>query len=96
MSRIDLKPLAKEDLIEIWQYIAEDNPNNADKFIDSVYEQLDLLSDQPCMGKEREDLATGLYYFPLGNYNAYYTLISNGIEVIRILHGKRDTERFSF
>lgn len=32
-SRFVLTPEAREDLLEIWNYIAEDSPENADKVL---------------------------------------------------------------
>ncbi|RXK80522.1 type II toxin-antitoxin system RelE/ParE family toxin [Chlorobaculum sp. 24CR] len=36
MPKIRIRPLAIDDLSEIWSYIAEDSPNRADRFIDSI------------------------------------------------------------
>jgi plasmid stabilization system protein ParE len=36
MLRIHKSPEAENDLDEIWWYIAQDNPGNADKFIDEM------------------------------------------------------------
>jgi len=36
MPTIRIRPLVFDDLSEIWSYIAEDNPNQADNFIDSI------------------------------------------------------------
>ena len=38
MAKITYSELAEIDLIEIWQYIAEDSPVNADRFIDYLEE----------------------------------------------------------
>jgi plasmid stabilization system protein ParE len=39
MSRYRLTEQARQDLDEIWPYIAKDNPNAADYFLDILYEK---------------------------------------------------------
>lgn len=36
MPTIRIRPLFFDDLAEIWSYIAEDSPNRAVEFIDSI------------------------------------------------------------
>ena len=38
MSRILKSPEAENDLDEIWWYVAQDNPDNADKLLDEIEE----------------------------------------------------------
>ena len=40
MPRILKRPEAESDLDEIWLYIAQDNPQNADKFLDHIHEKI--------------------------------------------------------
>ena len=44
------------------------------------------------MGRTRNDLATGLRSFPVGNYVILYRPLENGVEVVRVVHGSRDIE----
>lgn len=44
------------------------------------------------MGKQREDILVGLRSFPVKPYVIFYNKISDGIEVIRILHQARDVD----
>ena len=37
----------------------------------------------------RDDLATGVRYFPVGNYLILYRDLGDGIEVVRYVHGRR-------
>ena len=43
--------LTEEDLIEIWIYIAQDNPGAADRVLDNIEERFYALSDNPLMGR---------------------------------------------
>jgi len=59
--RVILKrPRAADDLIELWDYIAEDNVTRADAFIDDVDAKFHLLVEQPMLGRSRKELAPGL------------------------------------
>lgn len=42
---------AEEDLIEIWIYIAQDNPKAADRVLDNIEEKCDALANNPLMGR---------------------------------------------
>ncbi len=56
---------AVNDLSDIWLYLAENSPKSADKIIDDIQDFcLDYLSLFPEMGRKREDLQTGLRFFP--------------------------------
>jgi len=83
------RPEAERDLLDIWLYIADDNLENADHFVDKLEQQCQSLARQPLMGQSQEELAPGLRSFPVGNYLIFYRPIDNGIDVIRVLHGGR-------
>jgi toxin ParE1/3/4 len=80
---------ADEDLIDLWVYIAQDNPKAADHLLDEFENKFALLSEHPRIGSARSDIAPGLRYFPVGNYLILYREIPNGIEVVRVVHGAR-------
>ena len=80
---------AEDDLIDIWLYIAQDNPDAADKVLDELEDESVLLSDQPRLGPSRPDIAPELRYFPVGSYLILYRIIEGGIELVRVVHGAR-------
>ena len=80
---------ADEDLIDLWGYIAQDNPNAADHLLDEFESKFALLAEQPRLGPARSDIAPELRYFPVGRYLILYCEIDNGIEVVRVVHGAR-------
>lgn len=93
MPRVLKTPAADQDLFEIGTYIAKDNPVAADRLLVKINERLDLLANAPFIGAPREEFAPGLRSSPVGNYVVFYQPISNGIEVIRVLHGARNLRR---
>ncbi len=92
MPRITRRPLAEADIIEIWDYIADDSLAAADRWVDRLDEQLRLLAAQPMMGRARDELAPGVRSFPFGRYVVFYAPLDDGIDVIRVLHGARDID----
>jgi len=84
--------MALSDLIGIWDFIADDNEVNADNFLSSLESRLDMLAHQPRMGRARDELMNGLRSFPIGRYVVFYLAHSDGIEVVRVLHGARDLD----
>ena len=92
MARVRISPRARSDLMEIWNYIADDSIANADAFIDKLFETTQLLANRPKAGRRREELAPGILSFPFGRYIIFYRVIRNAIEVVRVLHGARDIQ----
>ncbi|MHB8091831.1 MAG: type II toxin-antitoxin system RelE/ParE family toxin [Syntrophales bacterium] len=92
MLRIHKSPEAENDLDEIWWYIAQDNPGNADKFIDEIETTCRKLARFKSMGRNRDELHPGLHSFPVGKYLIFYMPIHGGIEIVRVLHGMMDID----
>src|SRR5579862_6644834 len=55
--RFVLTPEARADLVEIWDYIAEDSIDNADQVLARLDDAFTRLAQTPGMGHHREDLA---------------------------------------
>ncbi len=84
------RPSALSDLVEIWEYIAEDSEARADAFVETIDRKFRALAENPGMGRTRDELAEGVRSFPVGRYIIFYRSLMDGIEVVRILHGARD------
>ena len=90
MNRPKLTDEAEADLGGIWVRIARDSPANATRFINRVLERCERLADMPGTGRPRADLGPDLRSVALGNYLIFYRPIEGGIEVVRVLHGRRN------
>jgi toxin ParE1/3/4 len=90
MPTIKRTAQAEEDLIDIWLYIAHDDVRAADRVLDDIEEKLLLLADQPGVGPARSDIAPELRYSPVRRYLILYRQITDGIEIVRVVHGARD------
>ncbi|MDO1451485.1 type II toxin-antitoxin system RelE/ParE family toxin [Rhodocytophaga aerolata] len=95
MGRYELSPAAAEDLIEIWVYLSDNaSDKQADKMIDKIENQCQMLSQNPAMGKTRPELKVGLRSFPVNPYTIFYDSIAPGHIIIRrVLHQSRDIDR---
>ena len=89
MPSFRLKRIALEDLKGIVRYIAADNPPAALRFRDELYEKFGLLAQNPRIASERPDIAPGMRYLPYGNHLIFYLPETDGITVVRVLHGAR-------
>lgn len=84
---------ADEDLINIWTSIASDNPGAADRILDAIERRWQQLAQHPQSGMAREDIAPGIRHLIVGQYLTLYRLSGEGIEIVRVLHGRRRMER---
>ncbi len=93
MPQANILISAVADLAEIWAYIARDSPDNADHYIDRIFQICqEGLASNPRLGRAREELSPGLRSLVFESYVIFYHPIPNGVEVVRVLHGMRDIE----
>ena len=92
MPQVTRRSLAETDILEIWDYIADDSLGAADRWVDHLDEQFRVLATQPMMGRARDELAPGVRSFPFGRYVVFYVPLDDGIDVVRVLHGARDID----
>ena len=86
-----LSPLADQDIDEIITYIAAENPDAADTFVDELYSAFDTLSDHPDMGHRRADIIDA--DVRLWPFKWHYLVIyrpKNPLEIVRVASGYRD------
>lgn len=83
---------ATHDLADIWLHVANDSPQVADKFLNLILEQCQLICSAPEIGRIRDELLPGIRSFPIKRYIVYYRVAAQSIEIIRILSGYRDID----
>lgn len=81
---------AHRDVTEVAFRIAQENPKAADDWLELIDKKCRTLARMPEMGRKRFDLAPDLRSFAVGNFVIFYRPGSDGIQVIRVLHGARD------
>jgi toxin ParE1/3/4 len=80
---------ADDGLIDIWTTIAADNPGAADRVLDAIGRRWQQLAQHPRSGLAREDIAPGIRHLIVGQYLTLYRIGGEGIEIVRVLHGRR-------
>jgi len=95
MSQHVLSTGAELDLDEIWEYIAQDNIDAADRWIGKLFDAFEALARNPGMGHKREDLtAYPILFWPVGAYLILYRVQSERIEIVAVTQGARDIPSF--
>jgi plasmid stabilization system protein ParE len=95
MNRYVLSVAAELDLDEIWEYIAQDNLDAADRWIGKLFDAFQLLAQTPTIGHKREDLTPlPVLFWPVGAYLILYRVQSEWIEIVAVTQGARDIPAF--
>jgi toxin ParE1/3/4 len=94
--RVLKRAVALRDLEEISEYIRQDSPRAALRFLQAAERSFGLLAGEPLMGRayEAEDpRLAALRCFRIAGFESYlifYQPALGGIEVVRVIHGARD------
>jgi len=88
--RLERSDAVRNDLDEIWLFIAQDNQRAADRVIDRLDDAVLRLLDFPHMGVAREDLALGLRGLRVDNFIIFYRTLGDVLSLDRILHARLD------
>jgi toxin ParE1/3/4 len=88
-------PQAALDLAEIWRYIQERSSiAMADRVESVILEKLALLAKSPEAGHRRKNLTDeDVKFFPVYSYLIVYRPKTKPLQIVSILHGRRDLAR---
>jgi plasmid stabilization system protein ParE len=90
--RVRITRAAERDSEETWNFIADDSPEAADKFVRRLEEQIETLERFPesCpLIPENEMLGTRDHHLLYGNYRTVFRIARKTVYVIRVIHGAR-------
>jgi plasmid stabilization system protein ParE len=83
-------PEAEADLDAIWELIAEDSLEAADRVIAAIEATIKALVPFPHQGHRRPDITTRpLRFANSGNYLIAYGPVKKPLKVVAVLHGRR-------
>lgn len=95
MNQYVLNVDAEQDLNEIWEYIADDSIDAADRWIAKLFDAFESLAQSPGIGHKREDLtALPVLFWPVGAYLILYRVQAEWIEIVAVTQGARDIPTF--
>jgi plasmid stabilization system protein ParE len=94
MTPYILAPEALQDLQELWDYIATENLDAADRMIDTLFAAFERLAVMPGLGHRRKDLTDRpLRFWTVDTYLVIYRAERTPIEIVAVTHGGRDIPR---
>ena len=88
--KIIWSPLSIDMTTEIAEYIAQDNPSAATKWVATLFDKVQLLKASPKSGRivpeiHREEIGELIY----GNYRIIYRTEKSKISILTVRHGKQ-------
>jgi len=93
--RILRAPEARQDLLDIWAYIAgESAASIADAFLARIYGALEIIAYAPHVGRERPEFTGSPRSIAVRPYVIFYQPLpeGDGILVWRVIHSARDLQ----
>lgn len=85
-----LKETAKEDLLQINDYIAKDSIFYANRTIENIHLRINNLVMFPELGKEVQINKQNVRQLIYKSYKIFYQFNSKDIYVLRVIHHSRD------
>ena len=97
MSRCEFTPDARADLQQIHDFIAQDSPRNALRFVDRLEEQCYGLADHPYVGVARPEFGPThrSCAVPRTRYIIIYRPVDDGVEIIHVRQGSQDLRQLN-
>jgi plasmid stabilization system protein ParE len=90
-----LGPDADLDLDAIWEYIARDDIDAADRWMGKLFESFETLTRTPGIGHKRDDLTSyPVLFWPVGAYLVIYQAEHRPIVIVAVTQGSRDIPAF--
>jgi toxin ParE1/3/4 len=93
MKRLVFAPAARDDLMAIGLYIADDNPSGAERLVAELEAKARDLAAWPQSHPARDDISPGLRAAVHGRYLLLYRDLEDEVRIVRIVHGARDLPR---
>jgi toxin ParE1/3/4 len=92
--RYVLAPEAARDLVGIWRYIKKQSSLEMAERVEGVIrDRIVFLAENPNGGHWRKDLTgEAVRFFPVYSYLIVYRPATKPLQVVGVLHGRRDVE----
>ena len=91
MTDYVFSPAASEDMFFLWEHIAKDDIDAADRVRDAIYDAISTILIFPGMGHRRADLRDDtLRVWPVFSYLIIYRAQAEPLEIVRVVSGYQD------
>ena len=86
---------AEQDLEDIWEYIAQDSIDAADRWIAKLFASFATLARTPGIGHKQPELTDfPVFFWPVGAYLILYRVRKKRVEIVAVTQGARDIPSF--
>lgn len=93
MKTLSFRPLADKDLEDIWRFtVTRWDRAQADAYVTAIIGVVEALIDNVERHPEARSLHPGLRKARSGSHLIYFFANDEGVDVVRILHERRDLE----
>jgi plasmid stabilization system protein ParE len=93
--KVVLSEGVESDLDAIWEYIAQDTIDAADRWIGRLFDAFEAIGRTPGVGHRRGDLTDlPVLFFPVGAYLIIYRESGAAVEIVAVTQGARDVPSF--
>lgn len=90
MSRYLVTTSARRDLIGIWEWIAEDNADAADRVLEDLFTACERLADFPLIGHRSDEFGENVRVWAVHSYLIAYLPETQPLQIVRVVSGYRD------
>jgi toxin ParE1/3/4 len=90
--KVEITLAAESDIASIWEYISQDNIEEATNFIIHLEEQIGTLEQFPerCPNiLENRILGTSYRHLLYGKYRTIFKVLASRVIIMRVIHGAR-------
>jgi len=86
-----ISPAAERDLGDIWRYGHRTwGAAQADRYIDGLLLRFEWLTQNRPLWRPRDDIRPGLFSCAEQSHVIFFRAIREGLEIVRVLHGRTD------
>ena len=88
-------PIAQDDLIGIFDWIAKDSPGRAISFVEKIDKRIGALAQSPNLGRTPRHPRLKEYGYRvliLDSYLVFYKIHNQTIEIHRVVHASRNLD----
>jgi toxin ParE1/3/4 len=94
MRHLVIHPRGRVDLLEIWNHIAKDSIDVANRVSDEIDAAIRSLLEMPGKGHFRKDVKKrGYRFWTVYSYVIAYRFDDDSLTVVRVVHGQRSFKR---
>ncbi|MCC2604086.1 type II toxin-antitoxin system RelE/ParE family toxin [Planctobacterium marinum] len=94
MLKIEIKPLARNDLLGIWDYTFQEwGAAQADVYLQDLENAFSKLASSPLLGRSVDEIRPSLRLHPYNHHIIIYQVNDASIVIVRVLHKRMDITR---